>query len=44
MSFNDLVIVTVVIHYYSIHFWAMIKSEAFNRMKNANLIEKNGEL
>ena len=42
-SFNDVVIVTVVKNDYSIHFWGMNKSEAVNRMKNPDLIEKSGD-
>ena len=44
MSFNDIEIVTTEENYYKIHFWLMTKSKAVDRMKNAYLSEKSGQL
>ena len=43
MSFNGVAAVTVGKNDYRIHFWYMTKIEAVNRLKNADLIEKDGQ-
>ena len=41
MSFNDFVIVTVKGNYYRTNFWFTTKSEAVDRLENADLGEKS---
>ena len=43
-SLKNIAVVTVGRNIYRIDFWSMTKSEVLNRMKNANLSEKSGQL
>ena len=43
MSFNDVATVTIGRNDYRIHFWG-INKKPMNRMKNANLLEKSGQV
>lgn len=44
MSFTAVAVVTVKENNCRIYFWGISKNEAMNRMKNANLSEKSGQL
>ena len=44
MCFNDVAVVTVKGNDYRIHFLYLIKDEAINLLRNADLTEKSGAL
>ena len=44
MSFKNVIIVSIEINGYRIHFWYISKDEAINLLRNADLIRKSGTL
>ena len=44
MNFNDVVIVSIKVNDYRIHFWYMSKDDATSIMNNSSLNEKSGSI